>query len=189
MAETEAVELQPEPDASAYETAPSVLGFDGTMVLLTWTAFAIAAAVLGKFLWKPILGFVEARENEIRDSLDDAAKARKSAAEADAKSAALLADAKRTARTFADERAAETQRHIAQMENEAREAIAARKKAADEQLAAERVEALARLRDQAGEGIAAALERLLPDMLTEEQRQAYQDRIAAEVRLDGTPTP
>ena len=32
----------------------SVLDFNGQMVLLTWVAFAIAAALLTKLLWKPI---------------------------------------------------------------------------------------------------------------------------------------
>lgn len=179
MAETETVTHQPAP-----ETPGAVLGFDGTMVLLTWAAFLIAAVVLGKLLWKPILRFVEAREGEIKASLDDAAKARQAAAEADAKAAETLAAAAREARARADAQAQAALRHAAAMEAEAREAIAAKRQAAEERLEEERAEALKRLGEQAGGEIAHALERLLPGLLTDAQRQAYQDRIAEEVKLD-----
>lgn len=167
----------------AHSEQGAVLGFNGTMVLLTWTAFLIAALVLGKVLWRPILRFVEAREGEIKASLDDAAKARKAAEEADAKAAETLADAARKARQEADAAAAATQRHIATLEAEAQEAIAAKRKAAEARLEEERTEALQRLGEQTGAEIAYALERLLPGLLTDEQRQAYQDRIAADVNL------
>lgn len=181
MAETETATAQPEPVTGA---SGAVLSFSGEMVLLTWVAFLVAAVVLGKLLWKPILRFVEARESEIKASLDDAAKARKAAEEADAKAAETVATAMREARAKADAQAQAAQRHIAALEAEAREAIAARRKAAEERLEEERAEALKRLGEQAGGEIAHVLERLLPGLLTETQRQAYQDRITAEVRLE-----
>lgn len=182
MAETATVAVSPEP---AHSEPGAVLGFDGEMVLLTWVAFLIAALVLGKLLWKPILRFVEAREGEIRASLEDAAKARKAAEEADAKAAETLATAAREARAQADAQAQAAQRHVAALEAEAREAIAAKRQAAEVRLEEERAEALERLREEVGGEIAAALERLLPGMLTEEQRQRYQDRIAGDVKFGG----
>lgn len=179
MTETATVQPEPAPESGA------VLDFSGTMVLLTWVAFLIAAIVLGKLLWKPILRFVEAREDEIKASLEDAMKARKAAEEADAKAAETLAQAERDARAKADAQAQAAQRHIAALEAEARSAIAAKRKAAEERLAEERTEALKRLGEHAGSEIAAALERMLPGLLSDEQRQAYQDRIAAEVKLEG----
>lgn len=180
MAETATVAVSPEP---THSEPGAVLGFDGEMVLLTWVAFLIAALVLGKLLWKPILRFVEAREGEIKASLDDAAKARKAAEVADAKAAETVAAAEREARARADAQAQAAQRHVAALEAEAREAIAAKRQAAETRLEEERAETLGRLREAAGGEIAAALERLLPGMLTDEQRAAYQAAIVKEINL------
>ena len=161
----------------------SVMNFNELVVALTWIAFLIAFVVLGKLLWKPILRYLESREEEIRSSLDDAAAARKAAEEADAKAAQTMADAERDARAKADEIAAATRKHIAEMETEAREAIAAKRRAADVALEDERAAAMRKLSEKAGGEIAAALERMLPGLLTDAQRQDYQDKIAADVRL------
>lgn len=161
----------------------SLRGFDGQMVLLTWVAFAVAAVVLTKVLWKPLLAFLETREAEIKASLEDAEKARVAAAHADAKAAETIAQAEREARASADAQAQAARAHVAELENAAREAIAERRKVAEATLAAEREATLRSLSEQAGGEIANALERLLPGMLTEAQRQAYQDQIAAQVQL------
>ena len=50
-------------------------------------------------------------------------------------------------------------------------------------MAEERAAALRKLSEQAGGEIAKALDRLLPGLLTDAQRQAYQDQIAADVRF------
>ena len=171
--------------ASAAQSADtsSVMNFNELVVALTWLAFLIAFVVLGKLLWKPILRYLESREEEIRSSLDDAAAARKAAEEADAKAAQTIADAERDARAQADSIAAATRKHIAEMETEAREALAAKRRAAEASLEEERANAMRKLSEKAGGEIAAALERMLPGLLTDAQRQDYQDRIAADVRL------
>ena len=178
--ETQAVEGA---GISPFEGEGAVMGFDGMVVLFTWIAFLIAFVVLGKFLWKPILRYIESREEEIRTSLDDAAAVRKAAEEADAKAAQTVAEAERDARAKADEIAAATRKHIAEMETEAREALAAKRRAAEASLEEERANAMRKLSEKAGGEIAAALERMLPGLLTDAQRQDYQDRIAADVRL------
>lgn len=161
----------------------SLRGFDGQMVLLTWVAFAVAAIVLAKVLWKPLLAFLETREGEIRSALDDAEKARAAAAHADALAAETLAKAEREARAHADAQAQASRKRIAELEHAEREALAQRRKQAEAALAAEREATLRTLSEQAGGEIAAALERLLPGMLTDAQRQAYQDQIAAQVQF------
>lgn len=181
QAQTQAIETQPVEEA--LPESSSVMAFNELVVGLTWAAFLIAFVVLGKFLWKPILRYIESREEEIRSSLDDAAAARKAAEEADAKAAQTVADAERDARAKADALAAATRKHIAEMETEAREAIAAKRRAAEANLADERAAALRKLSEKAGGEIAAALDRMLPGLLTDAQRQAYQDKIAADVRF------
>ena len=165
------------------EAPGNVMGFDQTVILCTWIAFLIAFVVLGKFLWKPILRYLESREEEIRTSLDDAAAARKAAAEADTKAEQVVADAEREARAKADAMAVAARKHVAELESEAREAIAAKRRAAEADMADERAAALRKLSEQAGGEIAKALDRMLPGLLTDAQRQAYQDQIAADVRF------
>lgn len=179
----EAVETQASAEEPVTPGDVSLRGFDGQMVLLTWVAFAVAFAVLTKVLWKPLLGFLEARESEIRASLDDAEKARVAAAHADAMAAETIAKAEREARAAAEAQTQTARQYVAELENSAREAIAERRKAAEAALAAERESALRALSEQAGGEIAHALETFLPGMLTEEQRQAYQDQIAAQVNF------
>lgn len=173
----------PAESESSAEDEGNVLGFHGEMVLLTWVAFLVSAVLLGKFLWKPILRILEDRENEIRGAVEDAAAARKAASEADAQASEKLASAEAEARVRADALVAAAQQRAAAMEAEARAAVAAKQRASDERMAAERAEALKKLGEQAGDEIAAALEKMLPGLLTDEQRTAYQERIAAEVRF------
>ncbi len=180
--ETQAVEEQ------HHSEDGSVLGlggltFDGSMVLLTWVAFLISAVLLGKLLWKPILKFLEERETEIKTSLEDAAKARKAAAEADVKAEATLAEAEQAARLKADELAAAARQHVATLETEAREAIAARRKVFEADLEGERQATLRKLSEQAGGEIAYALDKMLPGLLTPEQKKSYQEQIAATVEF------
>ncbi len=49
---------------------------DSTIAVLSYVTFFILLAILYKFAWKPILAVLEARENTIRQSLDDAKKAK-----------------------------------------------------------------------------------------------------------------
>lgn len=57
--------------------------FDINPGLMVWTVitFALLAIVLGKYAWKPLLQALNEREGKIRDSLDEAEKARSEAAE------------------------------------------------------------------------------------------------------------
>lgn len=47
---------------------------DASMVLLTWITFFLLLAILHKFAWKPILANLDAREERIRRSLEEADK-------------------------------------------------------------------------------------------------------------------
>ena len=55
---------------------PNPMTPDVWMVVWTWVTFAIVAVVLYKIAWKPILAALDAREQRIRSSLDDARRAK-----------------------------------------------------------------------------------------------------------------
>ena len=53
-----------------------ILTPDVTMVILTWLTFFALLFILKKFAWKPILDGLQQREDYIRQSLEDADKAK-----------------------------------------------------------------------------------------------------------------
>ena len=66
----------------------------GTII---WTVitFVILAALLGRFAWKPMLQMLEQRETSIKDSLDQAQRARDESQETLKKNQEILASARR----------------------------------------------------------------------------------------------
>jgi len=69
------------------------LNVDFQMVLWTWITFALLLAVLYKFAFKPILAALDGREKKIRDSLENAEKARLELENMQQKSAEMIAAA------------------------------------------------------------------------------------------------
>jgi F-type H+-transporting ATPase subunit b len=63
------------------------------MVLWTWIVFVIVLVVLYKVAWKPILGVLDKREQDIQDSLDNVETLRKEMAELEKVRAEKIADA------------------------------------------------------------------------------------------------
>ena len=63
------------PPTGAHHKEAGPLDVDTTMVVWTWVTFAIVAFVLHKVAWKPILAALDAREERIRKSHEDAQRA------------------------------------------------------------------------------------------------------------------
>jgi F-type H+-transporting ATPase subunit b len=73
------------------------------MIGLTWVTFLLMAWVLYKIAWKPILAGLAARENGIRQALEDAEKARREAAATEERCLALVTQAKTEADQLVEE--------------------------------------------------------------------------------------
>lgn len=80
----------------------------GQMVIWTWVLFAITLITLYKLAWKPILGALDKREDDIQESLDNAEKIRgemetleeekaRKVAEADAEAKAIIESGRKAA--------------------------------------------------------------------------------------------
>ena len=89
---TETVAVAVAPDGGRV-SPPSVIDISGPLVLLTWFTFLLTAFILYKLAWKPILRAVEAREDSIRESLENAEKVRAETAELEAKKRSIVTDA------------------------------------------------------------------------------------------------
>lgn len=98
--------------AAGPDTPRSEMDVSSTMVLMTWLSFGVAAFILHRIAWKPMLRALERRETMIRKSLEDAEKSRKSVEhaadrqrqmldEAHARSQAIVEDARKAAATLA----------------------------------------------------------------------------------------
>ena len=75
----------------------------GSMMVLTWVAFALLSLVLYKVAWKPILKALDMRERSIRKALEEAEKARTETAATEARAAAQ--DGARTLQAQAEQQA------------------------------------------------------------------------------------
>ncbi len=76
------------------EAKPDIFAPDITMLILTWVTFFSLLAILKKFAWKPILENLDKRENYIRQSLEDADKAKALLVDVEAQKTSILDEAK-----------------------------------------------------------------------------------------------
>ncbi len=120
-------------DAAAHDQ-PSLLSPDLGSAVWSVVLFILLLIVLGKFVWPPILKGLIAREQRIRDDLDEAARANKDAketlaqyesqlAEAQAESRKLIEQARKDADEMRGRMTSETEQQITQMRQRATEEI------------------------------------------------------------------
>jgi F-type H+-transporting ATPase subunit b len=64
------------PDSTANEGGSDIFAGDWILVILTLAVFVVLLAILGKWAWGPILSGLQKREEYIRQSIDDAEKAK-----------------------------------------------------------------------------------------------------------------
>jgi len=118
--------------------------------LIIWTSvtFVALVIVLGKFAWKPMLGMISKREDQIRDALTQAEKARAEAAEmmrqneqniarAEAEYQKIIREGKTLAEKLKDEIVAKAQQQAEQELARAEEEIQRNIEAAKQQLRTE----------------------------------------------------
>jgi F-type H+-transporting ATPase subunit b len=129
---------------------------------LLWHAvnFLVLFLLLRRFLFKPVVGMLDARAQRVRDSMEQADQARRAAEQAEADRQALLAETRREAeaiRARADEQA---KRILADAEARAKE----RQQAAEQQAeaAARQIEerVMAQVRAQLADLVVTAVERV-----------------------------
>lgn len=78
----------------SHQPKGDILTPDITMLILTWVTFFALLVILHKFAWKPILEALQKREKEIRDTLDNADKAKAQLAQIEIEKQKILNEAK-----------------------------------------------------------------------------------------------
>ena len=90
------------------EAITTTLGLNWQGLLWHLVNFAVLLFLLQRFLFKPVVGMLDARAQRVRDSMDQAEQARRAAEQAETDRQALLAETRREAeqiRARADEQA------------------------------------------------------------------------------------
>ena len=115
-----------------------ILTPDVTMLILTWVTFFTLMIILHKFAWKPILAALQKREQEIRDAIDNADKAKarltdieqerqKVLEDARTQAAAIIETSRKTAKELAADIEAKSRQHAESITQGAHEEIAGEK--------------------------------------------------------------
>jgi F-type H+-transporting ATPase subunit b len=145
--------------------------FDLNPGLSVWTGlvFLTLLAILWRFAWGPILGAVQAREDGIQDTLDQAAKERGEAAKLLAEHREQMADARRQAQQMIAEGKEAGERVRQGIEEKARSEGDVMIERARESIEREKDAALDELRKESVDLALAAAAKLLQESLDEKK--------------------
>ena len=151
---------------------------DPGTVLWTLITFFILAVLLAKFAWKPLLTTLQERERTIRESLEQAQKARAEGEETLRRNQEILSQARRETAAILEQgkREAETLRAeiLAQARKEAQDLVEQGKR----QVLFEQKQAMEQLRRQVADLAIQAAERLITRSLDDSaQRQLVDDYV------------
>jgi F-type H+-transporting ATPase subunit b len=151
---------------------------DPGTVLWTVITFIVLAGLLAKFAWKPLLTTLQERERTIRESLEQAQKARAEGEETLRRNQEILSQARRETAAILEQgkREAETLRAeiLAQARKEAQDLVEQGKR----QVQFEQKQAMEQLRTQVADLAIQAAERLITRSLDDSaQRQLVDDYV------------
>jgi F-type H+-transporting ATPase subunit b len=141
--------------------------------LLIWTivTFLLLLAVLRKVAWKPLLAALEQREDTIRNSLEEAQRARREAEQLLAENQRILADATRESGRILEQGRAEAERLRASLTEQARAEAARFIEDARREIGRERHLAVQELKATAADLALAAAGRLLNTTVTDAEHR------------------
>ena len=119
--------------------------------LYIWTivVFLVLLALLGKFAWRPLLEALEKRQESIRRSLDDAAKAKQDLERLQVESQRILAEARAEAETIVARTREDANRLRDEMRQKAQQEAANIVKNAEKQIELETARAIQQIRHEA----------------------------------------
>ncbi|OLD66931.1 MAG: ATP synthase F0 subunit B [Acidobacteria bacterium] len=162
---------------------------DPGTVIWTVITFLCLAALLAKFAWKPLLTTLEERERTIRESIEQAQKARAEAEETLRKNQEILAQARRETALIIEQgkREAESMRGeiLAQARKEAQDLVEQGKR----QVQYEQKQAIEQLRRQVADLAIQAAERLISRSLDDtKQRELLDDYVRGLTALEPRET-
>jgi len=160
-----------------------VMRVSSEMVVFTWIAFIIAALVLSRLLWKPILRTVEKREKEVSDALAGAEQARRDVAEMETHRQDILAKAGVEAQTIRSQASLAATAMISKADSEAQAAAQRHIANAEKVIDDSKRKAFEQLRLETANYVVGGVEHILRQHLTDEQKRVYHEAMLNEVHL------
>jgi len=141
--------------------------------LYIWTivVFLVLLGLLAKFAWKPLLEALEKRQESIRRSLDDAAKAKQELEQLHAESQRILAQARGEAETIIARTREDANRLRDEMRQKAQQEAANIVKNAEKQIELETARALQQIRHEAVDLSIAIASKLLQRNVSKEDNE------------------
>ena len=141
--------------------------------LYIWTivVFLALLALLGKFAWRPLLDALEKRQESIRRSLDDAAKAKQELERLQVESQRILAEARAEAETIVARTREDANRLRDEMRQKAQQEAANIVKNAQKQIELETARALQQIRHEAVDLSVAIASKLLQRNVSKEDNE------------------
>src|SRR5438067_11240403 len=163
-----------------YDVADT-FGWNPWLFLSQVISFAIVAFLLRRFAYKPILGVLEERRQQIAEGLLNAEKIKKQLAEAEQRHAEILAKANAVAQKMIDD-ARESSAHIA--ERKQQEAVVAAEQImakAREASAIEHERTMTELKRELGRLVINTTAKVTGKVLTPEDQRRLQDEAARQI--------
>lgn len=100
---SESIEVPHGKDEHPENVIPGFLAPDVTLLITTWFCFFMVLIILSKFAWKPILAIIDAREDHIKKSVEDADKIRAEMATLAEKQKQMLEESESKAKTIIED--------------------------------------------------------------------------------------
>jgi len=141
--------------------------------LFIWTilTFLTLLFLLAKFAWKPLLAALEDRENKIKNSLEDAEKAKAELERINVKSEEIIAKARSEAQSIHVEAKAATERIKADLKAKAEEDSKKIREEAEKQIRVEKDKAINEIRQEVVDLSLAVAEKVIKKNLSKEDNQ------------------
>jgi F-type H+-transporting ATPase subunit b len=157
----------------------SILNIDPAVVFLQVVGFVILFLLLRRYLFRPLLGVMKERENQIADALEAGEQARTKLAGIDEESERVLGEAREQGREQVRELVLEGEEARERILNEAREEAQEIRQRAKETVQLEREEAMIELRREVVDLALLAASRAVLGRLDEEKHRQVIDQFIA----------
>lgn len=155
--------------------------------LIFWTGlvFLLLMFILTKFIWKPILGAVKTREDNIQDALDLAEKTKAEMKKLQTQNENLLKEARAERDEMIKDAKATSTKMIDDSRNKAKEEAEKIIKNAQASIAAEKNAAIAELKNQVATIALEIAEKVVHEQMTDDAKQkALASKFAENIRLN-----
>ncbi|MEQ1575677.1 MAG: F0F1 ATP synthase subunit B [Vicinamibacterales bacterium] len=158
--------------------------------LYIWTivTFLVLVALLAKFAWRPLLEALEARQESIRKSLDDARQAKQELERLHAESAQILATARAEAETIMSRTRADADRFREELKQKARAEAGGIVRNAEQQIQLETSRALQQIRQEAVDISVAIASKLLQRNVSKEDNERLIEETFAQLETTHRPS-